>query len=82
MSVETVRYGLERFGPTMELDDVLSQLRVSEGTLRRGIKKGLYPKQRERGKWSTEKIMRAAAGEHNEGQSHVGRHYQSGNPFD
>lgn len=81
MSDATVTYGLKRYGATMALNDILEELRVSERTFREGVKRGTYPKPRNRGAWPTELIMRAAVGEYGGANAANTSSHDEGDPF-
>ena len=59
--MQTIEYGLKKYGAVMTLTEVLAELKLSENTLRRGITTGVYPEPVSRGRFSTEAVMRAIA---------------------
>lgn len=56
----TIEFCLRKYGPTVTISEVLEILGVGKTELYAGIKENRYPKQRVRGKWSTEAVARAA----------------------
>ncbi len=57
--MNTIRYGLERYGAVMTFAEVLAEAKISENTLRKGIATGLYPAPLSKGRFATEAVMRA-----------------------